>query len=327
LAGSFTSARDVLPDPGNEDLTSDIRLNIKLTESWFGLTWAYKFTETIGIGISPYLLVRSHATNAQTLAQALTTDNKITMVLSGREFRYVNYRLLFKMGAAFDFDRITLGLTLTTPSIKIMGSGSTGFNTTVVGIDLNRDNIKDDFLAADYQEKLEANYKTPISLGLGLTYKFDNVRLYGSAEWFSGMAKYEVMRGEDFIVQSTEDTASFGITHELESVLNFGVGLEYIFSPKLKTYASFTTDFSAVSSDSDTNLSNSSWDIYHVMAGTDFTVGDLSFTLGLGYAYGNRMARPARGEGALEVKEFFEGILAELEYKYSSFKFILGFAF
>ncbi|UCE42049.1 MAG: hypothetical protein JSV17_03475 [Candidatus Aminicenantes bacterium] len=327
LAGSFTSARDVLPAPGLEDLTNDIRLNIKLTESWFGLTWAYKLTETIGIGISPYLLVRTHAVNAQTLAEALTSGSKISLVLSGREFKYVNYRLLWKMGAAFDLDRITLGLTLTTPSIKIMGSGNTGFNTTIVGIDLNEDNIKDDYLAANYQEKLDANYKTPISLGLGLTYKFDNVRLYGSAEWFAGMARYDVISGEGFIIQSTEEAISFNITHELDSVLNFGVGIEYIFNPKFKTYASFTTDFSAISSDSDTNLSTSSWDIYHVMAGTDFILGDLSFTLGIGYAYGSRMARPVRGEEALVAKKFLEDMLSGLEYKYSSFKFILGFAF
>ncbi len=327
LVGTFVNVRDVLPALGLEDISSDLRLNIKLSESWFGLTWAYKVKDTIGIGVSPYFVVRTHRSSNQTMAEVLTADNKISLVLNSREFSYVNYRLLLKMGAAFDFDRITLGLTLTTPSAKIYGGGSTGLNTTVVGLDLNDDEIKDDFMAADYQDKLDANYKTPISLGLGLTYKFENVRLYGSAEWFAGMEKYEVMRGEDFIIQSTGETTTYSVTHELDSVLNFGIGFEYSFTPKFKTYASFTTDFSAVSTDTDTNFSISSWDIYHMMAGTDFTLGSLSFTLGIGYAYGSRLTRPVKEGDAFAAKKFLEDALTGLEYKYSSFKFIFGFAF
>jgi predicted porin len=274
LIGSFVSSRDVLPDPGEEAISSDLRMTANLTESWFGLTWAYKVKQSIGIGISPYFLVRSHNSSIQTFAQALTSNGKISLVLNGHEYR-----------------------------------------------------TKDDFMAADYQEKLDANYKTPLSLGIGLTYKFENVRLYGSAEWFAGMAKYEVMRGEDFTIQSTGETMPISLIHELESVLNFGIGIEYFFTPKLKTYASFTTDFSATDPDSDTNLSLSSCDIYHMMAGADFTLGNLSFTLGVGYAYGSRLTDTFTEGEALAAKEFLENTLSGMEYKYSNIKFVLGFAF
>jgi hypothetical protein len=327
LIGTFVNSRDVLPHPGQEAVSSDLRMNANLTESWFGLTWAYKVKETIGIGISPYLVIRSHNSSIQTFGQALASDGMITLVDNRREYSYVNYRLLWKMGAAFDFDKITLGLTLTTPSVKLYGNGSTGLNTTIVGLDLDEDNLKDDFMAADYQEKLDANYKTPISLGIGITYKLENIRLYGSAEWFSGMGKYEVMRGEDFMIQSTGETKPMSITHELESVLNFGVGIEYIFTPKLKTYASFTTDFSAADPTSDTNLSISSWDIYHMMAGADFTLGSFAFTLGVGYAFGERITQRFTEDEILEARVFLEQTLSGLEYQYSNFKFVLGFAF
>ncbi len=327
LIGTFVNSRDVLPDPGEEAISSDLRMNTNLTESWFGLTWAYKVKKTIGIGISPYLLVRSHNSSIQAFGQALTSDGKISLVDNSREYSYVNYRLLWKIGAAFDFDRITLGLTLTTPSTKIYGSGSTGLNTTIVGLDLNDDQVKDDFMAADYQEKLDANYKTPLSLGIGLTFKFDNIRLYGSAEWFASMAKYEVMRGEDFTIQSTGETKPISLTHELESVLNFGIGIEYVFTPKLRTYVSFTTDFSAADPSSDTNLSISSWDIYHMMVGADFTLGSFAFTLGVGYAFGNPINPRFIEEEALAAQEFLENTLSGLEYRYSNFKFVLGFAF
>jgi hypothetical protein len=327
LVGTFVTSRDVLPASGSEAISNDLRLNVNLTESWFGFTWAYKIKKTIGIGISPYLLVRSHHSNVQTFAQALTSEGNVSMLLNAREYRYVNYRILWKMGAAFDFDRITLGLTLTTPSAKIYGKGSTGLNTTVIGLDLNDDGIGDDYMAADYQEKLDADYKTPVSLGIGLTYKFENIRLYGSAEWFSGMDKYMVIKAEDFTVQSTGKTTAYSITHELDDVLNLGIGIEYIFTPKLKTFASFTTDFSATDPDTDTNFSISSWDIYHMMAGTDFTIGSLSFTLGIGYAFGSRLTEGFTEQEALAAQNFLQETLSGLEYTYSNFKLVIGFAF
>jgi hypothetical protein len=327
LAGSFVTQQNVLPEPGLESIVSDYRLGINLSESWAGLSWAYKVKQHIGIGISPYIVVRSHHANNQTLAEALSTGGDISMLLQGGEFRYLNFRALCKIGAAFDFDRITLGLTLTTPSIKIYGKGNIGINTTVVGLDLDGDGKKEDFLAADFQEELDANYKTPVSIGLGLTYKFDNVRLYGSAEWFAGMEKYDVIRGKDFTIQSTGEIIPISITHELDSVINFGIGIEYIFNPKFKTYASFTTDYSAISPDTDTSLTASTWNIYHMMAGSDFTLAGLSLTIGIGYAYGNKVTTQIPGRGSLERETFLEDFLSGLKYKYSSIKFLFGFAF
>jgi len=327
LAGSFVSERNVLPEPGLESIVGDLRLNVNLSETWAGLTWAYKVKKTLGIGISPYFVARSHHTNNQTLAEALSTDGNISFLLNGREYRYLNFRVLCKIGAAFDFDNITLGLTLTTPSIKIYGKGNIGINTAVVGLDLNGDGEKDDFLAADFQEKLEADYKTPVSLGLGLTYKFENLRLYGSAEWFAGMGTYEVMKGEDITLQSSGEARPVRVTHELDSIINFGIGVEYTFTPKFKTYASFTTDFSAISPDTETNLTVSTWNIYHMMAGSDFTLAGLSLTLGIGYAYGNKMTNRLPGESVTEVDPFLVDLFSELKYKYSSIKLLFGFAF
>lgn len=327
LAGTFVSSGNVLPEPGLESITSDLRLNINLSESWAGLTWAYKIKKTIGIGISPYIVVRSHHANNQTLAEALTADSNLYFLLNGREYRYLNFRVLCKIGAAFDLGRISLGLTLTTPSIKIYGKGNIGINTTAIGFDLNGDGEKDQIMAADFQENLDADYKTPVSLGLGLTYKLEKIRLYGSAEWFAGMGKYDVMRGEDFTIQSTGETKPVSVTHELDSVINFGIGIEYTFNPKFKTYASFTTDFSAMSPDTDTNLTASTWNIYHIMAGSDFTLAGLSLTLGIGYAYGNKMTNRLPGESAVEASPFLKQMLSGLEYKYSSIKLLFGFAF
>ncbi len=326
LAGSFSTQLDLSPLPGPEALAGDVRLDERLIESWLGLTWAYKVKKNIGIGVSQYVMVRSHKTNFQLLAETLDSSGEIALAMGARKYSYQNWRLLWKLGASFDFDWVTLGITLTTPSLKLYGTGSTGMNTT--GIDWNLgDGARGDFLAVDYQEGLNASFRTPISLALGSTLKLRNVRLYGTVEWFSPMNKYEVITGEDFTAQSSGQKMSNKITHELESVLNFGLGIEYIFGPRLRTYGSFTSDFSARKPGTDTNLTVSDWDIFHLMAGADFGIKRTAFTLGLGYAFGDRKTGPGIEQSLLRTEGELLRLLSGLKYRYSSLKLLLGFSF
>lgn len=328
LSGTLIESGDVIFDsPGEEDIAIDFRLNESLTEPWWGITWSYKINNNIGIGISQYLAFRNHSVNFQTFAEALTTSGEIVMTNFKRDFKYSYYRILWKLGLAFDFDRITLGLTVTPPSLKLYGKGHTGINITVVGQDMDGDGANDNYMATDFQDGLDSDYRTPLSLGIGLTYKFENFRLYGSAEWFNSVGKYDVMRGEDFTVQSTGESLPNKVTHELDSVLNYGFGIEYTFNPNLKTYSSFTTDFSARRPGSDTNLSVTDWNIYHIMGGTTFTIKGYSFTLGLGYAYGERLSRQRSEPIPPDVQERLIGVINRMEFTYSNFKFLIGFAF
>ncbi len=328
LAGTLVESGDVILDfPGEEDIATDFRLNENLTEPWWGITWSYKVSDNIGVGISQYLVFRNHSVNFQTFAEALTTNGEIAITNYKRDFKYSNYRILWKLGLAFDFERITLGLTVTPPSLKLYGSGNTGINISVVRQDMDGDGTNDNYMAADFQDGLDSDYRTPLSLGIGLTYKFENFRLYGSAEWFSRVNKYDVITGEDFTVQSTGGSLPNKVTHELDSVLNYGFGIEYTFNPNLKTYSSFTTDFSARRPGSDTNLSVTDWNIYHIMGGTTFTIKRYSFTLGLGYSVGNRLTRQRSEPIPLSVQERLIGIIDQLEFSYSNVKFLFGFAF
>ncbi len=328
LSGSVIESKDVIMDsPGEEDIATDFRLNEDLSEPWWGITWSYRINDHFGIGISQYAVFRSHSVNSQTLAESLTADGDIAMTICKRDFRYSNYRLLWKLGLAFDFDRITLGLTFVTPSVKLYGSGTAGVNITVVSQDVDGDGINDDYMAADYQYDLDSNYHTPLSLGIGMTYKFENFRLYGSAEWFCRVDKYEVLSVKDFTIQSTGENLPNSVTHELDSILNFGLGMEYTFNKNLKTYSSFTTDFSARNPDTDTNLSVTDWNIYHITGGTTFKILRYSLTLGLGYAFGRRQAVQILDPLPENFQGRLIGAAGQYQFNYSSFKFLLGFAF
>jgi len=325
---SSTGVRDILPDrPGAEDYATQYRLDEKLSEPWFGLTWSCKLKDKIGVGVSQYLMVRTHRASTQTLIEALDSTGRVTLALGARQYHYQNFRLLWKVGLAFDLDRLTFGLTLTTPSLKIYGTGSAGVNSSVVGLDLDGDGAADDFMAAAYSDHRPASIRTPLSLAAGTTFKLRRLRIYGSAEWFARVRPYTVVDAAEFEAQTTGELLSIDVNHELNSVLNTGIGLEYAHSPRFKSYVSYATDRSAKRPGTETNLSLTDWDIHHLIAGAEVTVKNSALTFGLGYSFGGREVgtRPdiLGHEGLDELWDPF----AALQFRYASYKLIVGFAF
>ncbi|MFA9453591.1 MAG: OmpP1/FadL family transporter [Candidatus Aminicenantaceae bacterium] len=304
----------------------DSQIYERLNEPWYGLTWAYRLSDYVGIGISQYVTYRSHWIDFQTFAQALPSDGDVRLVLDSRQYKYQHYGLLWKIGAAFDFDWITLGLTITTPRVHIFSTARSGLNTTVVRQNPN----EPDYMAVDFQDKLQANYRSPLSVGFGLTYKLGRTNLYASAEWFNGIDQYTVIKGEDFESQSTGEILPNEVTHEAASVLNVALGGEHSLNANFTLYGSFWTDYTSRIPDSATNLSIMDWDIYHFMGGTTISFKNSQLTLGMGYGYGGRSLSP--GEGSLAganpiAKSVAKMFFGELGYSYSSFVWVIGFSF
>jgi hypothetical protein len=324
---SSTGVRDVLPDvPGDEDYASQFRLDEKVSERWFGLTWSTRVSKRVGIGVTQYLAVRSQRANLQELVEARMTDGRVAVALGARQYQYQHLRVLWKIGLACDLDPITLGLTLTTPSLGLYGDGSTGINSTVVALDMDGDGDPDDFLAADYQDRQDSTYRTPFSVAAGMTFKLRKIRFYWSTEWFASVSPYIVVDAGDFAAQSTGETLSADVTQELASVFNLGLGLEWLYSSRFKGYASFTTDYSAKRPGTVTNLSLTDWDIHHFITGAEFAVRKSRLTAGLGLSFGRREigSRPAILEraGVEGMWDPFEG----LRFRYTTYRLIVGFA-
>ena len=328
LSLSSTGVQDVIPgQAGLEDYVSQYRLDEKLSETWLGLTWSYKLRRNFGVGVSQFVAVRNHRANTQMLVEALDAGGRVALDLDARQYQYENVSILWKIGAAFDFKRLTLGLTLTTPGLHIYGQGSAGANASLAGLDLDGDGVPDDFLAADYQDKRPAHYRSPLSVAAGLTFKLQRFRVYASSEWFAGVPPYTVVDTEEFEGQSTEEHLSTDVTNEFDAVLNMGFGLEYAHSARFKSSASFTTDYSARPPGTETNLSITDWNIYHVMAGVEITIKNSALTLGLGYSAGDReigrLTQVFDGGGGDGLENPFVG----LEFRYSTYKLIIGFSF
>jgi hypothetical protein len=324
---SETGRHDVLAGtPGLEDYATQFKLDEKLSEHWLGLTWSYRLSRSVGLGVTQYIAFRTHRASAQELVEALDTAGHVAMAAGSRQFSYYHFRALWKVGLACDFEGLTLGLTLTTPSLALAGGGSTGANSSVAGLDLNGDGAPDDFLAADYRDHLPGTYRTPFSLAAGMTFKVQRIRVYWSSEWFGRVRPYTVVDAPEFAAQSNGETVSTDVSQELAAVLNFGVGLEWFYSARFKGYGSFTTDYSAKKPGTRTNISMTDWDIHHLVTGGEFAFRRSSLTIGLGFSFGRREVggRPdiLERSGLDGAWDPFEG----LRFRYTTYKLIVGFA-
>ncbi|HSA96711.1 MAG TPA: hypothetical protein VLJ16_11715, partial [Acidobacteriota bacterium] len=206
---SGTGVSDIITGaPGAEDYATQFRLDEKIAESWLGLTWSSRLAKTVGIGISQYLAVRSHWANVQERIEVLTGAGVTASAVGARQYLYNHFRVLWKVGLALDLKEVTLGLTLTTPSLAISGRGMTGIDSAVVDLDVDNDGKDEDYLAADYQDHLPVLYRSPFSLAMGVTFKIRKVRIYVSGEWFDKVRPYTVVDAEDFAAQSTGEILS-----------------------------------------------------------------------------------------------------------------------
>ena len=103
-------------------------------------------------------------------------------------------------------------------------------------------------------------------------------------EWFGEVEHYQVMQTDVFDSPTTGETYEHIVDHALDSVLNWGLGLERHLSSGVTLYGSYVKDNSAYAGADKSSVSVSTWDLHHLMGGAGFRVAGTDFTLGVGYA-------------------------------------------
>jgi hypothetical protein len=309
------------------DLIVNARTQEEMGETWFGITWSQNYGHKMGIGFTPYVVFRSHNLYSASNFQTVSFQDEHFLAVNSREYEYDHYSLLLKTGITFDFIGQTIGLTVTTPRLGFYNNGSSGLNQTIDGVNPRGGENEISYVAANYQNDVNATFKSPWSTAIGTTFKIDRTNIYISAEWFSPISRYEVIPSQIFTSQIGSDTLSNEVTSEAQSVINFGIGIQHTFNNSYTINASFTSDFSASIRDSDTNLSIASWNIYHLMIGGSFNILEVEFTIGVGYAFGSDQVRPKSDAPSLVPEYSLAEIFNGTNFSYQSYKAVFGFAF
>jgi hypothetical protein len=289
-------------------------------ESWGGVTWARNLDERFSLGTTLYGVYRSQRTRAQGLVQAFGGAGFSGAGTSVEEVDYWAARALAKFGVLANFTNLIVGLSVTTPGLHVMGSGTAVTMRSITG-DVDYDGVPDGAARVSYVEDGDAEYRSPASMALGISYRFDALTLHATGEVFSAIDPYTVLYSPAPATGPGVAGADVSYQHAAESVWNLGAGVEYRFSERSSLYGAFITDRSSFRKVEGVSVSVSDWDLHHLSGGFALAVGGTEVTLGMGYAWGKE---------ALEPQQPTAGDLppnvVPSEAKYRRMKFIIGIA-
>jgi hypothetical protein len=299
----------------------------ELDEFWGGLTWGSKVGDAVGVGITTYVAVRNQDRRTQFLTEELKTSGDVATAVSITQFSYQHYRILWKAGIGVDLNPLTLGATITTPGLRLFGSGSVLTNAVSSGYDYDGDGTDDDVLIAAYREEQPVDYESPWSFGGGGSYRFGEARIHFSGEFTTGVEMFELMGTGDFIAQSSGDTTSSNLTHETEGVFNYAIGLEYAFGEKTTGYLSYSTDFAAAVSGSQSTLSIVNYDLSHIGAGAAFNIARWDLVVGAVYSFGSDRLSNAITPVSADVNSELLDRLAGSDVVFNRIRILFGFSY
>lgn len=272
--------------PDVESLVTDLEFDSDMNEYWAGLTWARALSDQVGIGVTGFFTIRNQNTRKLFLLQAQGLQG-IGVALQKQTFDLLQLGLLAKAGIGADLDPWSLGLTITTPTLRLWGDGSVIYNETLS--QAGADGI--DWMIHTHQDGLKADFQSPLSVAAGAGYTWNRTRFHLTAEFFAPISRYTVLDPQAIALPDTSAVRNVSVSDERKAVVNLALGIEQQISKRMNLYASYRTDRNALADDGANQTQISTWDLNHIAAGVSFSTESTDITLGLVYASGKDTQR------------------------------------
>ena len=274
----------------------------QLNEQWFGIGTAYKISDNLGAGVTLFATYRGQSYSRSNYVQEVENMGAYNVFRTqtiDEAVKYSNYQLISKIGLSYRTGPFKLGFTVSTPSVRIFGSGNVQRENSTITISENDSDMEKNFLIMDRKTNVKAIYHHPLSIAAGAEYMSEKTRIAFTAEYFLESSPYHLLEPQSvpFVYpQSYLDSAEYkplieSYTHvELatRSVMNAGIGFSHEIFNKLTLLLGAYTDFCSYRNPHDANeLSGSlgEFDIYHFSSGLSYTLNKQSVTAGISYAY------------------------------------------
>jgi hypothetical protein len=310
----------------------------QLTEQWFGIGAGYRLTEKLGAGATVFATYRGQSYQLNNYVQEveeIDMHNVFRTQTIDEAIKYSNYQLITKIGLSYTSGILKIGATITTPSVRLFGSGNVQRENSNIAVSEFPEDMVNNFIIMDRKTGERALYKHPLSVAAGIEYCSDLTRLSFSAEYFFRTDPYYLLKPASipFVYPASYlDSAAYKplidnymyVEVATKSVLNTGIGYSRKVFEKLTILLGASTDFSSWKETDETNelLSGfGDFDIYHLSAGASYDLQRQSITLGFTYAF-------SPSENIPPYTVINQGPAAdEANLSYASYAVILGYTY
>jgi hypothetical protein len=252
-------------------------------DGWYGLSWA-RDVNGFGMGVSLFFSSVSYRQRIETKDMVLASPPEAGAL---SEYLYYNFacrRLVAKGGVTWTSGPVSLGATVTLPSVRLpwsSGEMSVGRNLVYVDTTLTGQ------IGSSRQEDLDANYKDPPSFAAGAQLTAGSFDFYASGQWFGPVDAYDVLETQPIESQVPVQSYDLLIMQQRESVFNIGGGVSMRATKWLSLFASARTDKSYRDPDIRTFVGLGAYDLTHVTAGVGVSGESFEVVLGGLYASGD----------------------------------------
>lgn len=245
-----------------------------LNDSWFGLTWSRTLDHVHAIGITTYISTVSSEYSSLLTSATLTNGRAETASLTEYEV-YGTARVLAKLGYYYDGRPISIGVTITTPALHMF---TTRGETRISQYVHSGDSMST--LYGDRQRSLSAEYRTPMSIAVGATWRSNSTSIYFTAEWFSGLDPYRPLAPAPFRSIVPDTMYTYGEVINRYAIINVAIGMKTMITDRTSFYVSLIRDGSFLRAAETASNAIVNYDLYHGTIGWNFAVDPLEITVG-----------------------------------------------
>ncbi len=316
LTESVDRRIDILSQsPGVERYFGVYRYSHHFRDDWICLGSSLQLNDHLSFGISLNVMVKSLIYNESIDLEAYPTGEPVNpsydpeSLAAFQDYKYLkfnDYRLSGKFGIAYKRDRLSLGLTLHTPSLGGIYSDGKRVSRKEAQINITDPATGEpvpSFTIIDFKQKQEMNVslKTPFSLAVGFTYSLRDGRrkLYLSAEYFAGREPFRMVEAEE-----SSDIASGAGFDELiytewltfvsgaRPVFNVGIGYSWTLREDLRLMTGFRTDFNYQKNyefgeyEDYSRIESPNLDLYYLTCGLSWRILGQDIITGVQYTVG-----------------------------------------
>jgi len=314
---------DDVESPGNEDYVGQSAHETEFDETAGVFGFGKKLNDRWSFGVSFNGIFRNQTYRHAFTGNAITdTANHPTIDLvssnSDIDVTYNKALMQLKFGLAYQNNGWNIGLTLTTPSVGIFGSGEIVADMSLTNIKLPQNTERRNYVASTRLVKMKTTFKYPLSVAGGITRQFKKIQLSAAATWYAPISKYVMLDpGDAVFIRPASDQNVLATKNFLQvwsvnnSVVNVSFSADWILKSNLHALFGYALD-QAYSEDKPEEpgfqLAAKFWDLTHVNVGIQFIRDKANWIIGFQSAFGknSNYLQPRSLDGPTE-ENFLQG--------------------